>query len=158
MGVDKEFNESSTATSGQDAALCGHQTARQYSFQPPFQTSFRGLSLINSAGEESAGTSSGVSLSGCFHGISVPLPSGVYFYFPFIKRKHFHTSDKRVMLPKKSFNNIKTLSLMRIKIQALSRKVRIDYDKITVPSSISTSRQLVNGAVKLPREEGQWIQ
>lgn len=52
VGVDDEFNESSTATSGQDAALCGHQTARQYSFQPPFQTVFGGLSLINSSFEE----------------------------------------------------------------------------------------------------------
>lgn len=37
-GVDEEFNESSTATSGQDAALCGHQTARQYTILPPFQS------------------------------------------------------------------------------------------------------------------------
>lgn len=36
-GVNVEFNESSTATSGQDVALCGHQTARQYTILPPFQ-------------------------------------------------------------------------------------------------------------------------
>lgn len=36
-GVNVELNESSTATSGQDAALCGHQTARQYTILPPFQ-------------------------------------------------------------------------------------------------------------------------
>lgn len=39
-GVNVEPNESSTATSGQDAALCGHQTARQYSILPPFQSFF----------------------------------------------------------------------------------------------------------------------
>lgn len=37
-GVNVEFNESSTATSGQDVALCGHQTARQYTILPPFQS------------------------------------------------------------------------------------------------------------------------
>lgn len=37
-GVNVELNESSTATSGQDAALCGHQTARQYTILPPFQS------------------------------------------------------------------------------------------------------------------------
>lgn len=35
-GVNVEFNESSTATSGQATALCGHQTARQYAILPPF--------------------------------------------------------------------------------------------------------------------------
>lgn len=37
-GVNVEFNESSTATSGQEAALCGHQTARQYTILPPFHS------------------------------------------------------------------------------------------------------------------------
>lgn len=36
-GVNVELNESSTATSGQEAALCGHQTDRQYNILPPFQ-------------------------------------------------------------------------------------------------------------------------
>lgn len=35
-GVNVGFNESSTATSGQDTALCGHQAARQYAILPPF--------------------------------------------------------------------------------------------------------------------------
>lgn len=36
-GVNVDVNESSTATSGQDAALWGHQTARQYAVLPPFR-------------------------------------------------------------------------------------------------------------------------
>lgn len=39
-GVNVEANESSTATSGQDGAVCGHQTARQYTILPPFQPFF----------------------------------------------------------------------------------------------------------------------
>lgn len=37
-GVNVGFNESSTATSGQDTALCGHQAARQYAILPPFHS------------------------------------------------------------------------------------------------------------------------
>lgn len=44
-GVNVEFNESSTATSGQDTALCGHQTARQYAILPPFHSFFSSLLL-----------------------------------------------------------------------------------------------------------------
>lgn len=39
-----ELNESFTATSRQDAALCGHQTSRQYTIQPPFRFFFSPLS------------------------------------------------------------------------------------------------------------------
>lgn len=34
----------------------------------------------------------------------------------------------------------------------------INYDKIAVLRNVSFSRQLVNGAVKVLREEGQWKQ
>lgn len=44
-GVNVEFNESSTATSGQDAALCGYKAAKQYTILPPFHSLFLCLSL-----------------------------------------------------------------------------------------------------------------
>lgn len=47
VGVNVELNESSTATSGQDEALCRHQTARQYTILPSFQSFSLHLSWPN---------------------------------------------------------------------------------------------------------------
>lgn len=74
-GVNVGLNESSTATSGQDAALYGHQTARQYTILPPFQS----FSLpLSSYGCSLRAT---ISCSSSFDLIPAILPSRDGFYF-----------------------------------------------------------------------------